>query len=166
MFVQELGKIIRRQRVARAWTQAQLAAEAGLSRNTLNRLENGLYPDLGVKKAEAILEKLGMKLAVGPAEAKAKQPDFIGMACTTASVSFKQALTPEELVHALLSGKPTPGKEAHFIALIEEAPASLLGGLIQQVGAWGKAGKVEKNVQKIADQLGVTMRDEAWPKAA
>ncbi len=88
------------------------------------------------------------------------------MACTSASVSFKETLTPEELVHALLSGKPTPGKEAHFIALIEEAPASLLGGLVGQVGNWAKAGKVEKNLERIARGLGVTISEEAWRKSA
>ena len=119
-----------------------------------------------MKKAEALLEKLEMELVVEPMSSKAKQPDFIGMACTNASVSFTETLTPDELVHALLSGKPTPGKEAHFIALIEEAPASLLSGLIQEVGKWAKPGKVEKNLAKIAKQLGVTLRGEAWPKSA
>jgi transcriptional regulator with XRE-family HTH domain len=166
MLIQELGRVVRRGRIERGWTQARLAEEAGLSRNTLNRLENGLFPDLGVRKAEAILEKLEMKLVVEPAAPKAKQPDFIGMACTTASVSFKEMLTPEELVHALLSGKPAPTKEAHLITLIEEAPTSLLSGLIQQVSGWTKAGKVEKNLAKIADQLGVTVRSDAWPKTA
>jgi len=166
MLIQELGRAIRKGRIARGWTQARLAQAAGLSRNTLNRLENGLFPDLGVKKAEAILQKLGMELVVEPMTRKARHPDFIGMASTTASVSFKETLTPDELVHALLSGKPTPGKEAHFIALIEEAPPTLLSGLIRQVGKWVKAGKVEKNLAKIAKQLGVTIRGEAWPKTA
>ncbi|MGH8745840.1 MAG: helix-turn-helix transcriptional regulator [Burkholderiales bacterium] len=164
--IQELGAAIRKGRIARGWTQARLAQAAGLSRNTVNRLENGLFPDLGVKKAEAILEKLGMQLVVEPQTGKAKQPDFIGMACTTASVSFKEVLAPDELVHALLLGKPTPGKEAHFVVLIEEAPAPLLSGLIQQVGKWAKAGKVEKNLAKIAGQLGVTIRGDLWPKTA
>jgi len=131
-----------------------------LSRNTLNRLENGLFPDLGVKKAEAILEKLGMKLAISPTDAKSMPPDFIGMACTSASVSFKEALTPDELVHALLSGKPPPGKEAHLIALIEEAPGVLAKGLVQQVAGWIKPGKLEKNLKKLVDELGVSPGSE------
>ena len=166
MLIQELGQAVRKGRIARGWTQARLAEAAGLSRNTLNRLENGLFPDLGVKKAEALLEKLDLELVVEPVSAKARRPDFIGMACTNASVSFEQTLTPDELVHALLSGKPPPDKEAHLIALIEEAPQSLLSGLIRQVGKWAKAGKVEKNLLKIARQLGVTLRGEAWPKTA
>ncbi len=159
--MQELGKAVRRARTRRGLTQAQLAAQAGLSRNTLNRLENGLFPDLGVKKAEAILEKLGMELSVKPA--KPKHPDFVGMASASASVSFKKKLAPDELVHALLSGKATPGKEAHFIVLLEEAPAALLKGMLEQVGAWVKPGKVEKNLKKIAKQVGLK-ESGAWHK--
>lgn len=155
MLIQELGRAVRDGRNARGLTQARLAAEAGLSLNTLNRLENGLFPDLGVKKAGAILEKLGMELSVKPVEPK-KKPDFVSMACTSASVSFKKQLAPDELIHALLSGKAPADKEAHFITLFEEAPPSLLAGLLEQVGAWVKPGKVEKNVQKIAKQVGLS----------
>lgn len=165
MRLQELGFEIRKSRLARGLTQAQLAAAAGLSRNTLNRLENGLFPDLGVKKAQAILDELGMDLAVKRAARKPK-PDFIGMACTSASVSYRKALAPDELIHALLSGKPTPGKKAHFITLIDEAPPALLAGLVRQVGGWTKPGKVERNLQKIARQLGATARKLEWAKSA
>jgi transcriptional regulator with XRE-family HTH domain len=164
MRIQELGKVVRSARNARGLTQAQLAADVGLSRNTLNRLENGLFPDLGVRKAEAILEKLGMELTVKPAKKKPQAPDFVGMACISAGVSFKKQLTPDELVHALLSGKPTHGKEAHFIVLLEEAPATLLKGLVEQVGAWVKPGKVEKNLTKMAAQLGLNGATAAWRK--
>jgi hypothetical protein len=32
-------------------------------------------------------------------------PDYIGMVCTSASVSLREILTPDELVKALLTGK-------------------------------------------------------------
>jgi transcriptional regulator with XRE-family HTH domain len=164
MLIQELGRAVRNGRNARGLTQAQLAAEAGLSLNTVNRLENGLFPDLGVKKAGAILEKLGMELIVKPVEPKKQKPDFVSMACTSAGVSFKKQLTPDELVHALLSGKVPAGKEAHFITLLDEAPDVLLSGLIEQVGSWVKPGKVEKNLQKIAKQVGLSKEPAPWPK--
>lgn len=166
MRIQELGRAIRDARTARGLTQAELAAAAGLSRNTLNRLENGLFPDLGIRKAGAILEKLGMELTVKAVKQKPHKPDFVSMACTSAGVSFKKQLTSEELVHALLSGKATPGKEAHFIVLLEEAPAALLKGLVEQVGAWVKPGKVEENLKKIARQTGLTGGMADWRKIA
>ncbi|HZM34098.1 MAG TPA: hypothetical protein VFC18_06330 [Burkholderiales bacterium] len=87
-----------------------------------------------------------------------KQPDFIAMASASAGVSFKTKLTPEELVEALLSGTATPGKEAHFIVLLEESPSSMLKGLVQQAGARVTPEKVEKNLRKIAAQVGLNER--------
>jgi len=160
--IQELGSAIRKARSARGLTQAQIAAAAGLSRNTINRLENGLFPDLGVRKAQTILEKLDMELVVKPVKPKAKKPDFVGMASASAGVSFKNELTPDELVQALLSGKATPGKEAHFIVLLEEFPASLLKGLVHQTGAWVTSEKIKKNLKKIASQVGLDERTATW----
>src|SRR5262245_58352332 len=97
-----------------------------------------------------------MELSVKPVEPK-KKPDIVSMACTSAGVSFKKQLAPDELIHALLSGKVPSSKEAHFITLFEEAPSSLLAGLLEQVGAWVKPGKVEKNVQKMVKQLGLSV---------
>ena len=97
---------------------------------------------------------------------KQLQTDYIGMACTTAGVSLRKALAPDELVRALLAGKATPGKQAHFVVLLEEAPPALLRGLIAQVGAWGKPGQVARNVRKIAGALGVRLKAAKWLKTA
>lgn len=165
MRLQQFGHEIRKARLARDLTQAQLAAAAGLSRTTLNQLENGLFPDLGVKKVQAILDRLGLDLTVEPAQ-KTRHPDFIQMACTTASVSFKESLAPDELVHALLSGKIPRNRRPHLRTLLEEAPRPLLEGLVQEVGKWAKPGKVAGNVEKIAVELGVSQRTRHWLKAA
>jgi transcriptional regulator with XRE-family HTH domain len=161
---QELGAAVRSARVARGITQAALALDAGLSRATLNRLENGVFPDLGLRKVQTLLEKLGMEISVKPAR-RERSMDFVSMACTTASVSFRQELTPDELVHALLSGKAPAAREAHFIALLEEAPVPLLKGLVAQVGAWVKPGKVSRNLEKIAKQVGLAGEGN-WRKIA
>lgn len=99
-------------------------------------------------------------------DSRSMQPDYIGMACTMAGISLRTALAPDELVRALLSGKPTPGKHAHFIILLEEAPAALLRGLVAQVGAWAKPGAVANNVRKIAGKIGVRLKAADWPKTA
>ena len=164
MVIHELGLEIRRTRQARGLTQAQLAVLAGLSRNTLNRLENGMFPDLGIRKAEVILERLGLELAIRPSARKRKAPDYVRMACTSASVSFRTMLTAEELVYALLSGRAPANRQAHFIVLLEEGPVALLKGLVVQVGAWVKPGKVTGNLAKIAKQVGLTGPGGAWRK--
>jgi len=157
MRLQELGYEIRRARIARGMTQARLAAEAGLTRTTLNQLENGLFPDLGVKKVQAILGRLGLALAVQQA---AVRQDFIRMASTTASVSYRSSLTEDELIHALLTGKVPPGKRPHFRTLLDEATPALLKGLISEAGQWTKPGRVERNLAKISREVRSTRRIE------
>ena len=64
MRLQEIGSAIRAARAVRGLTQAALADQAGLSRTTLNQLENGVFPDIGVKKVQNVLGLLGLDLSV------------------------------------------------------------------------------------------------------
>jgi len=163
--LQELGYEIRQARLERGMTQAQLAKAAGLSRTTLNQLENGLAPDLGMRKVLAILGNLQLDLAVRPV-AGVRRPDFIRMACTTANVSYKNALTDDELIRALLTGRTPAGKRPHLRALLDEAAPELLRGLIAEVAKWSKPGRAEKNLQNIARDVGAARRMETWLKTA
>ncbi len=165
MRLQEIGYEVRRARIGRSLTQAELATAAGLSRVTLNRLETGRFPDLGAKKLQTLLEHVGLTLAIQPAS-KTRRSDFIRMASTTASVSFRQVLTEDELIHALLSGKIPRGKKPHFRALLDEARPSLIRGLMNEVGRWSKPGRIEKNLRKIANTVGATERMDEWLKTA
>ena len=164
MRLQDLGAEIRKARLSRGLTQAEPAQAAGLSRTTLNQLENGLFADLGVKKVQAILDRLGLDLSVRQAQ-KTRRPDYISMACTTSSVSYKEALTPDELVHALLSGRVPRNRRPHLRTLLEEAPRPLLEGLVQRVGKWAKLGKVAGNLERIAAKLDASRRVQDWLKA-
>lgn len=94
------------------------------------------------------------------------QTDFVGMACTTAGISLRKSLARDELVRALLTGKVTRGKHAHFVVLLEEAHPALLRGLIAQLGARATPGQVAKNIRKIAAAIGVRLRAGDWLKAA
>lgn len=165
MRLQELGYNIRKARRARAMTQAQLAAAAGLSRTTLNQLENGMFPDIGVKKAQTILGNVGLNLQVRPA-GKPPRPDYVRMARTSASVSFREQLSEHELVRALLTGKVPPGRRPHFRVLIEEAPTAVLKGLAEEVGKWVAPGRIAGNLLKIADRFGASSRVRRWLKTA
>jgi len=75
------------------------------------------------------------------------------MACITASVSYKETLTPDELVRALLSGKVHRDRRPHIRTLLDEGSPSLIEGLIHELGKWAKPGKVAANVRKIAVEL-------------
>ena len=154
MRLQEIGGLIRKARTAHGLTQAGLAESAGLSRTTLNQLENGLFPDLGVKKMQNVLDRLGLDLSVVPAP-KRRGPDFIRMACIMANVPYRHALTEDELVHALLSGKVPRNRGPHLRRLLEEAPRALLDGLAGQVGTWARPGKVGNNLARLAQALNI-----------
>lgn len=161
MRLQEIGSAIRSARARRGLTQAALAAHAGLSRTTLNQLENGVFPDIGVKKVQNVLDLLGLDLSVVKAPKK-RAPDFVRMACISANVRYRETLTEDQLVHALLSGKVPRNLRPHLRGLLEEAPQALLKGLVEQVGKWTKPGKVEQNVVKLAGSLHVSERLHAW----
>jgi transcriptional regulator with XRE-family HTH domain len=152
MRLYELGYFIRKARRARGLTQAQLAATAGVSRITINQLENGVFPDLGVNKVQAILEQLGLELRVAPTT-RTKRADFLRMACSSASRSFRERLTEKELLRGLLAGAVPRKRRPHFRALFEEAPASVLKGLLQELGKWTSAERVEGNVQRLRREL-------------
>jgi transcriptional regulator with XRE-family HTH domain len=153
--LEDLGQAIRRSRLARGLTQAQLAQNAGLTRVTLNQLENGLIRDLGVRKLTSLLTQLDLTLSVDAVPDR-RQSDYLRLASTAASVSFKTPLTEQELQRVLLTGKIPATRRAHIRALLEEAPSTLLDGLITQVSRFAKPGKVERNVAKIAAELDVS----------
>ena len=82
-----------------------------------------------------------------------RQPDFLIMACTTASVSYRESLLPEELLQALLTGNVPENRHAHFHVLLDEAPMALLQGLLAQVGRRATYEQVVKNFEQIANDL-------------
>ena len=163
MRIQELGSEIQRARQARGQTQAQLARVAGLSRETLNLLESGLVKDLGIRKVLAVLGHLGLSVTLQQGT-RPRRPDYVSMACTTANVSLKSALTEDELIHALVTGKVPAKRAPHLRTLLDEAPVALLHGLVEEAAGWTKPGKLERNLRKLASDLGVSRSVEGWLK--
>jgi transcriptional regulator with XRE-family HTH domain len=160
MRIQEIGFRIRQARIARGLTQANLARAASLSRTTLNQLENGLFRDLGVRKIQLLLDKVDLALSVEAVERS--KPDFVQMACSTANVSFKTALTEDELIHALLTGQAPPGRRPHLRTLFDETSPVLLRGLVEELSRWSKPTRIEKNLLKLAQQVGASKGIDHW----
>jgi len=170
-----LADAVRAARERKGMTQAQLALRARVGLKFLYELETG-KETLRSDKVLDVLEVLGLQLTLAQAGAPAPQaresrarydpsgkttpaqPDYIGMACTSAGISLRKPLAADELVRALLTGKVAPGKRAHFIVLLEEAPEPLLRGLITQVGAWAAPGVVARNIRRIAAEIGVPLK--------
>ena len=65
--LQEIGKEVSAYRKQRGLRQLDLAAMAGLSRATLDALENGRSTDIGFSKLTRLLAVLGLELVLRPA---------------------------------------------------------------------------------------------------
>lgn len=63
----ELGRLIAHTRKEKHVTQGELARQAGLSRATVDALENARTSDLGTSRLIRILGVLGLELVVRPA---------------------------------------------------------------------------------------------------
>jgi HTH-type transcriptional regulator/antitoxin HipB len=175
----DLGAAVREARDRMGLTQARLARLARVGLKFLYELESG-KDTLRADKVLDVLKALELQLVVMPsapgaaqararyavAEPASRQPDYIGMACTTAGVSLRKSLSPDELIRALLTGKAAPDKYAHFIVLLEEAPSELLQGLVAQVGTWSTPAVVARNLRRIAAAVGVRIKSMEWPKTA
>jgi transcriptional regulator with XRE-family HTH domain len=161
MRLQDLGREVRKARLATGLTQASLARASGLSRETLNLLESGLVRDLGIRKVLAVFNRLGLEMYVQPRVGSAS-PDYIRMACTSANVGFKSALSEDQLIHALVTGKVPSQRAAHLRALFDEAPETLLTGLVKEAKRWTKPGKLERNLRVLFKTLGLSRKFEEW----
>jgi|SRR5580658_4508695 transcriptional regulator with XRE-family HTH domain len=65
--LEELGSEIAKTRKSTHLRQADLALRAGVSRATLDALENGRAPDIGFSRLARILATLGLELRLAPA---------------------------------------------------------------------------------------------------
>ena len=159
MLSTDIGQRIRRARLANGLTQAKLAQLAGVSRTTLIQLERGLIKELGFRKIQAILDHIGLSLAVEPVTHK--PVDFVKLAATMASTSYRDPLTENQLVHALLTGRVPAGRRPNLRHLLEEAQPALVQGLLRQIGGGTASARVEKNIHALSDALGIAPEREA-----
>lgn len=158
MYLFDLGARIREARRKAGTTQTALAAEAGLGRTTVNQLEAGVYPDLGIKKVVRLLRAVGLDLAVVPAS-RGASPDYLRMACVSANVSFRQQLQPEQLARAILSGEAPAGFRPHVRVIFEEAPQEVVLGALNQLSGTTRAPtRVIERARRLAEQVGCELK--------
>ena len=152
MYFEELGPKIKQVRTAKKLTQEALARSTGLSRTTVNQLESGASPDIGVKKLMALLDTLGLEIGISKKPTKSA-PDFVEMACLSANVSYKGKLAREELVRTLTTGKIPEDKRPQLRVVFDELPPSIFDGLVKQVAKLCAEHKLKKNVASVAKAI-------------
>lgn len=151
MYLQQIGEALRCARKAAGLTQEALGQATGVSRVTINQVENGVVSEVGSKKLLALLSAVGLDLAVTPKVGNEK--DYLKLACISANVSYKKVLTPDELAHALLSGKAPAAYRPQLRVVFDEVPEPVFAGMLAQVEKWSKPGRVRKNAESLAAQI-------------
>ena len=164
MYLIQLGARIRQARKSRGLTQAALARQAGITRETLNQLETGGGKDLGMAKVLRLLRLLDLDVTLVQNAPRAGR-DYVRMAATAASTGFREPLSEEELLRALLMGKMPASKRPHLRRMLEDSPPSLVQSLIAQVAEWSDEAKLRANVTALANALDVDVRPE-WIRPA
>ena len=154
MRLAEIGHRLRQARLSRGLTQAQLAVSAGVSRATLNELENGLVKDLGIAKVLALARAVGLDVDVVPAPRRIGR-DYLALAANAANVGFRTPISETEIVRAFLTGVPPQKGRPHLRRLLEDSPPEVVHGLVEQIAGWTKPGRLSRNVDRLARELDV-----------
>ncbi len=156
----ELSSAVRTRRSDMGLTQTALAKLSGLSRATVNQLENGNIKDLSLSRADRLLGVLGLSVTV-TAPRPRQRPDrstnssALDLAARTASVSYRLSMNANELRDALSSGALPAGHAPHLYTLLEEAPVSLLARVVEELhqASGIERAKVWKTMRSLAHQL-------------
>lgn len=132
----ELGFAVRIRRAEMGLTQQHLAKLSGLSRTTVNQIENGSIHDLSIGRATRLADALGLWMGVSTGTVSPKSQASAGAlarASRSASVSYKKTLEPETLRSALVLGELPAEFQPHVRSVLEEAPMSLLASVVDQI---------------------------------
>lgn len=156
----ELSQAVHTRRAEMGLTQSFLAKLSGLSRQTINQLENGTIKDLSLNRAERLASVLGLSLSVDGAlsphrlEAKGRLSP-LARAARTGSVSYRRQLQPDQLRDVLMGQSPVGDHAPQLHALLDEAPVSLLASVVEQLHGSEAIDRAElwKRLRKLAHQL-------------
>jgi transcriptional regulator with XRE-family HTH domain len=138
--IQELGQNVRQRRTDMALTQTALAQLSGLSRATINQIENGSIRDLSLSRTARLLDAVGLNVQLSPARQRhlhgnenLPHRSALELAAQSASVSYRTVLPASELGEVLSSGDIDPDFLPHVFTLLEEAPVSLLARVVEEL---------------------------------
>lgn len=124
-----IGQLVRQRRQALGLSQARLARLSALSRATISQLEAGTIIDLGAAKLFILLDVLGLSL---DAAARPPRGNALAMASRSASVSYRQVLTPEAFAAALVDGQLPTHITPQVATMLDEAPLPLIVGAVEE----------------------------------
>ena len=153
-----VGAVVRDRRRAGGLSQRQLAHLAGISRATLNYLENDPGSDMGASKLIAVLDVLGLRLGLAPAE---PDTDAALVEAALHAHAKSAALTPAALVESIVTGRPPVGQGAALASFLEHASAAALAAAVRLAVAGGEvpAKKAWHHLVAVAGKVGAKRRE-------
>ena len=156
--IYELGNAVRTRRTEMGLSQARVAALSGLSSQTVNQIEKGAIPDLGLNKAERLASVLGLMLRVDAGRTRrrtgARMAPLV-RAAATASVSYKNRIASTTLKRILATGQTSEKYIPHVSSLLDDAPVSLLSAVAEQLHEGAKLSRetVWQNYRTLARRV-------------
>ena len=134
----ELSAAVRTRRSDMGLTQTALAKLSGLSRATVNQVENGAIHDLSLTRAAKLLDNLGLSLTVTAPRPKSHphtraQSSALNIAARTASVSYRVSVSADQLREVFTTDWLPTELFPHVYTLLEEAPVSLLASVVEEL---------------------------------
>jgi transcriptional regulator with XRE-family HTH domain len=146
MNLAQIGEKVHSKRMQAGLLQEHVAKLAGLSRVTINQLENGTLNDLGYMKLKGVMDLLGLHM-------EAMQPSGMKSALTVAarsvSTSYRDVIDADMLAALLRSGEAPEQFQPHLMALLDETPLPVV------VQAVAEAATPQVPAKKIMKHLGV-----------
>ena len=119
MRLREIGTRVHAKRIETGLLQEHVAKLSGLSRVTVNQLENGTLNDLGFSKLKNVLDVLGLGMSL---ESSVELKSALTVAARSISTSYKEIVTPEALAEMLRSGSAPERFHPHLMAFLDETP--------------------------------------------
>lgn len=150
MDLAQVGSAVHRARLRAGLLQEQVAKIAGLSRVTVNQLENGTLNDLGYTKLKAVMDVLSLDMET---KSRSTPRGALAVAARSMSTSYKDVVTPDLLKTMLRSGEAPEQFHAHLMFLLDETPIPLV------VRAVEEAATPDVPVKKIMKHLGLWAKE-------
>lgn len=159
----ELGYAVRERRQDMGMTQATLARLSGLSRATVNQLENATARELGIARAQRVMAVVGLSVVITGARASARSvtPALL-KAARAASVRYRDVMNADTLAAALGGGAVPAAFMPHVRSLLEEASVALLAEVVEDLHARRGTARADvwRRMRELAQEFMVSR--EIW----
>lgn len=143
----EIGSAARTRRSDMGLSQARVAELSGLSQTTVDQLESGSIGELNWAQAVRLLSVLGLSVQISNPRPTRRQREgkipALDVAALSASVSYRENVSAEDLGVALLTAKYPQNFAPHVRTFLDEAHVSQIADVVEQLHLEAGVSRVE-----------------------